>query len=295
VSPQAAGRLQRAFGQALRSRVAGRDAEDRGRVIWGRPGERWFSPADPIWRVHADAAMFAGGIGALVLQSLHPLAMAGVAGHSGYRGDPWGRVQRTAHYIAVTTYGTVDDAEAAIDAVRSVHERVRGKDAQGRPYRASDPHLLAWIHAAEIFAFMEAHRAFGPVPLSEADADAYVEQAGRSAALLGVERPPRTVRELSGTVLGYRDELELSPAAADTISFLLRTPPLPWVARPGYWMLAAGGIAVLPEWVRALAGLRVPTRMALGWGRLGTAAVRWGLDGVEDGRRSAAPAPEDDA
>ena len=133
MSPQAAGRLQRAFGQALRSRVAGRDAEDRGRVIWGRPGERWFSPADPIWRVHADAAMFAGGIGALVLQSLHPLAMAGVAGHSGYRGDPWGRVQRTAHYIAVTTYGTVDDAEAAIDAVRSVHERVRGKDAQGRP------------------------------------------------------------------------------------------------------------------------------------------------------------------
>ena len=129
---------QRRLGAALRSRVAGEDAVERAKVIWGRSGERWFTPEDPVWRVHADAAMFPGGVAALLLQSLHPLAMAGVAGHSGYRGDPWGRLQRTSHFLATTTFGTVEDAEATIEHVRGIHERVRGRDSRGRAYRASD-------------------------------------------------------------------------------------------------------------------------------------------------------------
>ena len=100
--------------------------------------------------------MFAGGIASLLLQSLHPLAMAGVAGHSGYKSDPWGRLQRTSHYIATTTYGTIEDAEAAIARVRAIHERVRGRDERGRAYRASDPHLLLWVHVAEIDSFLRA-------------------------------------------------------------------------------------------------------------------------------------------
>lgn len=284
--------LQRAFGEALRSRVAGDDAEERAGGIWGKPGERWFAPSDPVWRVHEDASMFPGGIAALVLQSLHPLAMAGVAGHSGYRGDPWGRLQRTSNYIALTTYGTIPDAEATIGVVRGVHERVRGKDHRGRPYRASDPHLLGWIHAAEIFSFLAAYRAFGARPLSDADADTYVAQASLPATKLGVIDAPQSVAGLDATLASYRDELELSPAAADTIEFLLQTPPLPGAARPGYWMLAAGGVAVLPDWARALGGTRVPAPVGLALGRVGAAAVRWGLAGVEGGRRSAAPAPE---
>ena len=150
---------QRALGEVLRSKVAGSDAGERGLQIWGTPGQRWFVPTDSIWRVHEDAAMFPGGVAALLLQSLHPLAMAGVAGHSGYKGDPWGRLHRTSNYIAVVTYGTIPDAEALIAQVRGVHERVRGKDERGRPYRASDPHLLTWIHVAEIAAFLWTHRA----------------------------------------------------------------------------------------------------------------------------------------
>ena len=108
---------QQRLGLALRARVAGDDAAERAKVIWGAEGRRWFSPADPVWRVHADASMFPGGVAALLLQSLHPAAMAGVAGHSGYRGDPWGRLQRTSHFLATTTFGTVGDAEAAIARV----------------------------------------------------------------------------------------------------------------------------------------------------------------------------------
>ncbi|MDO5533183.1 MAG: oxygenase MpaB family protein [Propionibacteriaceae bacterium] len=281
--------VQRALGEALRSKVAGADAGERGQQIWGKPGERWFSTGDPIWRVHEDASMFPGGVAALLLQSLHPLAMAGVAGHSGYKGDPWGRLHRTSNYIAVTTYATIPDATALIDQVRAVHERVRGKDHRGRPYRASDPHLLAWIHAAEIASFLAAYRAYGPAPLSDADADTYVAQAGLPARLLGVVDPPATVAELDGVLASYRPELELTPQASETIDFLLRTPPLPWAARPGYWMLAAGGIAVLPDWARELIGTRVPVRLGRGVGRLGAATVRWGLAGVEGGRRSAPP------
>ena len=134
---------QRRLGAALRARVAGDDAAARARVIWGSEGERWFTPQDPVWRVHADASMFPGGVAALLLQSLHPLAMAGVAGHSGYKGDPWGRLQRTSHFLATTTFGTVEDAEAAIARVRDIHERVRGRDPKGRPYRAERPAAAA--------------------------------------------------------------------------------------------------------------------------------------------------------
>ena len=209
---------QRALGEALRSRVAGSDAAERGRDIWGKPGERWFSPEDPVWRVHEDAAMFPGGVAALLLQSLHPLAMAGVAGHSGYKGDPWGRLKRTSDYIAVTTYGTLPDATATIERVRSVHARVRGKDHRGRPYRADDPHLLAWIHAAEIASFLSAHAAFGARPLTAGESDRYVAQAGVPARLLGVVAPPQSVAELDAVLEAYRPELEMTPAATDTIA-----------------------------------------------------------------------------
>ena len=108
-----------------------------------------------------------GGIAALLLQSLHPSAMAGVAGHSGYKGDPWGRLQRTSHYLAVTTFGTVSHAEDAIAHVRSVHRRVRGKDELGRPYAADDPHLLRWVHVAEIWSFLKAFQTYSGETLND--------------------------------------------------------------------------------------------------------------------------------
>ena len=182
--------VQRRLGLALRSRVAGDDAPVHAERIWGAEGERWFTPDDPIWKVHSDASMFSGGIASLLLQSLHPMAMAGVAGHSGYKGDPWGRLQRTSHYLAITTYGTVEHAHEVIGHVRSIHERVRGKDEMGRPYFASDPHLLRWVHLAEIDSFLRAYQTFGAESLSPRDTDRYVEQAGIPAALLGVIDPP---------------------------------------------------------------------------------------------------------
>lgn len=274
--------VQRRVGMAVLSRVGGDDPLARRADTVDKAGPRWFQPQDPIWRVHDDAAMFASGVTALLLQSLHPLAMAGVAGHSGYTSDPWGRLQRTSDYIGRTTFGTITDAEAMIARVRGVHERVRGKDFRGRPYRASDPHLLEWVHIAEIWAFLAGHRAYGSDTLTSDDEDRYVAQCGLPAARLGVLDPPTSVAELEAAIDGYRAELEVSPAATDAARFLLDEPPLARWARPAYDLLAAGGLAVLPGWAAVQLGLVQP-RTGRTRGRVGVAAVRWGLAGVRRG------------
>lgn len=288
--------VQRQLGQSLRSRVAGDDAPAHAQRIWGATGERWFTPDDPIWRVHSDAAMFSGGIASLLLQSLHPLAMAGVAGHSGYKGDPWGRLQRTSHYLAITTFGTVEHAHEVIDRVQGIHERVRGKDARGRPYAASDPHLLRWVHIAEIDSFLRAYQTFGAEPLSPRDSDRYVEQAGVPARLLGVPDPPGSVTELQRALDEYRPELEGSTAARDAARFLLLDPPLPFVVRPGYATLASGGVSLLRPWAREMLDIPLPGPVskfvARPLGHFGTAAVRWGMSGLEERRPSDQETPD---
>jgi uncharacterized protein (DUF2236 family) len=194
--------------------------------------------------------MFVGGIRALLLQSLHPLAMAGVAGHSGFRGDPWGRLQRTSYFLAVTAFGREVDAHAAIQRVRTIHERVTGTAPDGRPYAASDPHLLTWVHIAEVDSFLCAHTRFGVRPLDQAGRDGYVADMARIAAELGVPDPPRTEAELAHRISQYRPELQGTADARSAARFLLLHPPLPVVARGPYGVLAAAATSLLPGWAR---------------------------------------------
>ncbi len=223
--------------------------------------------------------MWVGGLRALLLQSLHPLTMAGVAGHSGYRGDPWGRLERTSTFLAYTTFGAADDAQAMIDRIRAVHERVRGKAPDGREYRASDPHLLTWVHIAEADSFLTAHQRYGARPLSASEADEYVSQAARVAVALGATDVPTTTTELAAALDRYRPELAATEAARDTAHFLLHEPPLPWTARAPYALIAAGGVALLPTWARHELGIDSRWVRSVGGpgGALATKAVRWGL------------------
>ncbi len=272
---------RRWLANSLRDRVAGEDAEANARAIWMVEGERWFHEGDPVWRVHDDASMFVGGIRALLLQSLHPLAMAGVAGHSGYRSDPWGRLQRTSTYLAATTFGTVATAEASVARVRSIHERVRGRAEDGRPYAAGDPHLLGWVHVAEADSFLASYRRFGGARLTPAEEDRYVEQSGSIAARLGVVDPPNTVLELREALDAYRPELVGSPAALEAARYLLLHPPIGWSERAGYSALAGGAVALLPIWAKEMLRLPVlPITERLVGAPLADAAVRairWAL------------------
>jgi uncharacterized protein (DUF2236 family) len=253
---RAGGQLRSRLGAAIFERVAGPEGPDRRRVIHDAPGERWFAADRPIRRVHGDSSMFIGGIRALLLQSLHPLAMAAVAGHSGYRGDPWGRLQRTSYFLAVTTFGRTTDAQDAIARVRAVHERVRGTAPDGRPYAAADPRLLTWVHIAEADSFLRAHARFGAEPLDQDGRDGYVADMARIGAELGVPSPPRTEAELARRIAEYRPELASTAQSRDAARFLLLNPPLPTIARAPYAALAASAVSLLPGWARR--PLRLP-------------------------------------
>ena len=269
--------------RAVRHRIAGDDFDSAHARIWHTPGRRWFTAADPIWQVHADTAMFIGGIRALLLQSLHPVAMRAVSEHSGFRGDPWGRLHRTSTFLATTTYGAVADAERSIAIVRAIHGRVSGTMPDQTPYRADDPHLLTWIHIAEVDSFLASHQAFGRRALSPAEADVYVRQTGEVAVRLGVPAPPQSAAELAARLAGYRPELGFSEPAAEAAELLLKNPPLPAPSRAGYVPLAAGAVSLLPAWVRA--ELRLPTLpvtdrlVARPLARSALRAIRWALSG----------------
>ncbi|MER6516880.1 oxygenase MpaB family protein [Streptomyces sp. NPDC001553] len=254
--PASSGRGPRErLGAALFARVAGPEGRANRARTHGAPGPRWFGPERPIRTVHGDASMFVGGLSALLLQSLHPPTMAAVAAHSGFRGDPWGRLQRTSTFLAVTTYGTAEDAQRAVDRVRAVHERVRGRTPDGQAYHAADPHLLGWVHAAEVDSFLRAHQRFGAHPLDAAGCDAYLTDAARVARALGVPDPPLNRAELARLLAEYRPELRATPQAREAARFILRQPPLPGAARGPYAVLAANAVALLPPWAPGLLGL----------------------------------------
>lgn len=287
--------IRRRLGQVLRNKVAGPEADAKAQRIWGTPGPRWHHPGDVIWHVNGDGAMYPGGIRSLMLQSLHPAAMAGVAGHSGYRSDPWGRLQRTSEFIAMTTYGPIDSAERLVARIRGIHRRVRGVTDTGEPYRASDPHLLAWVHIVETESFLTAFQKFGDRRLTQAEADSYVASAALVGEKLGGENLPRTEAELRQALEAFRPELRLSPAARDAADFILKEPPVPGAARLGYWMLAAGAVVTLPRWARRELDLDWPRALdplLLTIGRFATATVRWALTdpGLRDASRANAAA-----
>lgn len=279
-----AGRIRRQAGDAVFQRVAGPEGARNRERIHLTPGPRWFAPDRPVRRVHGDASMFVGGLAALLLQSLHPVAMAAVAAHSGYRGDPWGRLHRTSTFLAVTTFGTSDDAEAAVARVREVHGRIRGRTAEGVPYRADDPELLTWVHTAEAECFLRAHQRYGRHPLDAAGCDAYLADTARVARALGADRPPRNVRELAERIADYRPALRPTDASRDTARFLLTDPPLPGPARLPYALLAAAAVDLLPPWAKSAvttgagsAAGHVPAPAARAGGHAVTRAIRWAL------------------
>ena len=275
-----------ALATALRERIIGENAEEKSRSIMLAEGPRWFSEDRPVRRVHSDASMFIGGIRALLLQSLHPLAMTGVAQHSDFRNDPWGRLQRTADFLAITTFGTVEMAEQIIARIHAVHETVVGTTSDGVPYAANDPHLLRWVHVAEVDSFLTTYQTFAETPLSAKDADGYVEDMAVVARKMGIPAPPTSVRGLRDQLHSYRRELRSTPESRDAAKYLLLEPPLDTKGKAAYATLCAAAISTLPVWARK--DLRLPwlpvTERVL-FRPLGTAAtkiLRWATSADTD-------------
>jgi uncharacterized protein (DUF2236 family) len=223
----------------------------------------FFGPDSVSWRIHSDPSFSVGGIRALLLQALHPVAMDGVHQFSaGFRTDPWPRLTRTAEYVATLTFGTRRDALRAVRRVRGMHAPLAGTEAStGRSYRVDDPDLLLWVHSSEVDSLLSVARRAG-VPLTDVDADRYVAEQVVAATLIGVPEAdvPTTVTELGAYFERVRPELALTPPARAAYGFIV-LPPMPgWVqlltpARPGWAGLASLGVATLPRWARRMYGL----------------------------------------
>jgi uncharacterized protein (DUF2236 family) len=223
----------------------------------------FFGPDSISWRVHSDPSFSVGGLRALLLQALHPVAMDGVARFSGgFRDEPWPRLIRTATYVDTLTFGTRTEAVKAVARVRGIHRRLGGtEETTGRTYRVDDPDLLLWVHCCEVDSLLTVSRRAG-VALTDEDADRYVTEQVTAAELIGIEREnvPASAAALAEYFEAMRPSLAVTAAARDAYG-LIMVPPMPtWVryltpAQGAWGGLAALSVALLPQWARRMYSL----------------------------------------
>ena len=218
----------------------------------------FFGPDSVTWRLSGDLSSPVGGLRSLLLQALHPLAMAGVDQHSGWRRDPVGRLAATSAYVTTVSFGERATAEQAAARVRRIHEHVNGTDpATGRSYAAGDPALLLWVHAALVDSTLAACALFGTA-LTPADADRYVAEMTVAAELVGVpaDLVPASTAALAGYLDSVRPELRCTPAAADAIGHLLNLPEMTEEIGEIWQDIRDGAIGSLPEWAQDMYAYR---------------------------------------
>jgi uncharacterized protein (DUF2236 family) len=267
----------------IRTRVRG--LVGSGEVDLSRPpgDDGLFGPGSAPWRIHGDfTSMIIGGVSALLLQMLHPRALAGVWDHSDFRRDRHGRLKRTAAFISVTTFGSTAKAEAMIARVRRVHDRVAGTLPDGTPYSANDPELLTFVHVAEVDSFLRAHLRYKDAGLPGAVQDRYLTDYAEVARRLGAEDVPTSRREIAEYYRRIRPELRFDARTRDVAQALLARGD-EVMAEPMRLMVFAAGRDLLPDWAAAMHGsvpaLAAPAIRsgARGMGRV----LRWALSAQE--------------
>lgn len=245
-----------------------------------RVGEAFLPPGGVARRVHGDlASMVVGGLAALLLQTLHPLAMAGVADHSNYQQDAIGRLRRTASFVGATTFGTVEQAARAIEDVREVHRHVHGRAPDGRRYSANDPELLTWVHVAEMSSFLAAAERYGPQRFDADEKDRYFRETAVVARSLGARWVPETADEVAAYFKHVRPDLYAGPQAIEARDFLLRGVARKPNDRALYMGIVAAALAIIPRWARSELGIPTPPLIddvvVVPFARAFCGALRW--------------------
>lgn len=228
----------------------------------GDPG--LFGPDAVCWRVHSDfPSMLCGGIGALMLQMMHPLALAGVWDHSTFRDDMLGRLRRTSQFIAGTTFAASNDANRLIERVRALHDRVIGTHPDGRPYSANDPELLTWVHVAEVYSFLMSYLRYRNPDLSRADQDRYFAETALIAERLGATSVPRSRAAVEDWINLQRPQLVFDDRTATVLQLLLNAPSPSPITRPVGYLMTRAGMDLLPDWAQEMAGIRLSRTQTL--------------------------------
>ena len=234
-----------------------------------------FGPGSVSWRIDRELVVLAGGSCALLLQAAHPSVAAGVAQHSTYATDPFGRLLRTLESSFSVVFGSRSEAEATIRRVNAIHGAVRGLRADGMPYSALDSEALLWVHATLVDTALRVYDRF-VAPLSGADAQTYHEESAGVAVALGV--PPA---DLPPTIDGLRAWMDgmmaggivhVTPDArriARTVLYPRRFPP-----RVAWDAAHLVSLATLPEPIRRQYGIRWSEARDRGMRRIAAASRR---------------------
>ena len=212
----------------------------------GDPG--LFGPESIAWKVHADfVSMMIGGISSLVLQAMHPRALAGVWDHSSFREDLTGRLGRTAFFIAATTYGSKEMAMRSIHKVNAIHQHITGLDEFGRPYSATEPELLAWVHITETYSFLNGYQKYCHPKLTFAQQDQYFKEMKMLGEMMGAQNLPSTLSETQSAIESYLPDLHYG-ARAQSIVKLLDDFPTSSLSKPLLKLISKAGFYNLPDW-----------------------------------------------
>ncbi len=241
-----------------------------------------FGPDSMAWRVHAHfTAMMVGGLASLIVQALHPRALAAVWDHSDFRRNLKGRLGRTAYFVAATTYGGQALALQAIERVNAIHARIRGTDLQGRPYAANEAELIRWVHLVEVTSFLAAYQHLARTPLTPAECDRYIAEMTRVGHLLGAVDLPTTLRATEAELLGFQDTLAFDDRAQEILR-LIEAYPTALLDKPFMALILQSAFDVMPAWAlarigraRACAAQRQATRLGL---QCAAEPVQWMLD-----------------
>lgn len=220
--------------------------------------QAWFEKDSPIRMVHADVvSMMVGGMAALLLQMLHPHALRGVLDFSNFRADMHGRLRRTARFIAVTTYGHREDADAAIARVNAIHAKVNGTLPDGTPYSATNPRTLAWVHVTEALMFLEAWLTHVQPDMPLAEQDEYFRQFAIIARRLGANPVPETKAEAQAIFRTMRGDLRSSPEAREVAELIVkrRVDGATGAVQP---FLANAAVNLVPPFARTMLALERP-------------------------------------
>ncbi len=213
-----------------------------------------LGPDSMPWRVHAHfMGMMVGGLSSLMLQALHPRALAAVWDHSNFRHDLQARLGRTAYFVAVTTYGGREQALKAIERVNRIHANVKGLMPDGSPYVANEPALLKWVHLGEVSSFLRAYQRFSLNPLSPLQEDAYLAEMGVIGQLLGVEALPHNLATTTQALQQFRPHLRFDERTAEIIKIIENYPCRPW-DRPFMKLVIQAAFDTLPDWALRMLG-----------------------------------------
>ena len=272
--------LTRPVRQAIASEVTAIfNDRSRGEQPVVRSTDGLFGPRSVVWRVHGDVTtMMVGGVAALLLQMLHPAVLAGVWDHSNFRQDMLGRLRRTARFISITSYAGRQEAEAAIAHVRSIHRRIGGTLPDGAPYSASEPKLLAWVHATETVSFLDAWMEYGEPRMTMADQDRYFAEMARIALPLGADPVPTRRADMMRFITRMRRELTADARTREVAALILGRHPDNRATDPLQALGFQAAIDLLPPWARKMHGLRGSglTRPLVQAGTYGIArTLRW--------------------